>query len=495
MTTVVPDPDTCYRALSSRDARFDGWFFAGIRSTGIYCRPSCPARTPLERNCRWFPSAAAAQQAGFRACRRCHPDAVPGSPSWRFGADAAARAMRMIADGVVDREGVAGVASRLGYSPRQVQRLLLDHAGATPLALARSQRAHTARVLLQRTTASISDIAFQAGFGSLRQFNDTIREVYAATPQQLRGTAPEPQPGADGTGGGLELRLAARQPFDAPGLLDFFGTRVVTGLESRVGDRFARAVRLPGGAAVVEVRPGDSGLVARVALTDWRDLGALVARLRAWCDLDADPYAIDDVLGGHAATRAMVDRVPGIRLPGTPDPDELAVRCLVGQQISLAGATTVTAKLVKNHGEPLPADLVDIATGWGHQLSYEFPTMGTLAALNPDTLPMPRSRGRALVGLADALASGQVSLAAGADRLAARASLESLRGIGPWTGGYVALRALGDPDVLLDTDLVIARQLAAIDLGDHAWLSPWRSYLTVHLWRRASQQTHPRRTL
>lgn len=486
MTSTLPSPETCYRALSSRDARFDGWFYAGITSTGIYCRPSCPARTPHERNCRWFPSAAAAQGAGFRACRRCRPDEVPGSPRWRTEDDVVARAMRLVADGVVDREGVQGLADRVGYSARQLQRLLVERAGAGPLALARAQRAHTARVLLQTTEQSIADVAFQAGFASVRQFNDTIRSVHGLTPTELRRRGP----GRGGVGqaretAGLVLRLAARPPFDANGQLAFMATRCVRGLESGDAAGFARSVRLPRGQGIVAIEPDGDRLRVRVALSDWRDLGPLIARLRAWFDLDADPVAADAVLAADPALAPLVEATPGIRLPGTPDPNELAVRCLVGQQISLQGAVTVAARLVAQHGEPLADDLVRIAADWGHHLTHCFPTMEVLAGLDPHTLPMPRSRGRALVGLADALGTGRVRLDGGLERAEARAALEALPGIGPWTGGYVALRALGDPDVLLAGDLVARRVLAHLDLGDTARFAPWRSYLTVHLWRHA----------
>ncbi|MGA4668247.1 DNA-3-methyladenine glycosylase 2 family protein [Propionibacteriaceae bacterium Y1923] len=490
MTLQMPDPEACYRALSSRDPRFDGWVYAGISSTGIYCRLSCPARTPRRENCHWYPTAAAAQAAGFRACRRCQPDAIPGSPMWDLNEDITARAMRMINDGVVDREGIGGLAARLGYSTRQVQRVLQDHAGAGPLALARTRRAHTARLLLQTTRLPVSSIAFQAGFSSVRQFNDTIREVYGQTPTALRGRRGTV---AVAEAGGLVLRLPVRQPFDLAGQLAFMATRTVPGLESGGPGGFARTVRLPYGHGIVAVEPRGGGLRARVALADWRDLSTLVARVRAWFDLDADPLAVDEALGAalgaEAPAVAEAIAAPGVRLPGTPDPDELAVRCLVGQQVSLAGAVTVTGRLVADHGDPLEPDLAATATAWGYRLNRVFPGMDTLAGLDTDTLPMPRARGRALVGLADALATGRVSLAAGVDRQEARAALESLPGIGAWTSGYIALRALGDPDILLDTDLVIRRTLDRLGLTRTEDCAPWRSYLTVHLWRLAATPT------
>lgn len=486
MEPILPDHETCYRALSGRDARFDGWFFAGITSTGIYCRPSCPARTPKESNCRWFPTAAAAQAAGFRACRRCLPDAVPGSPAWHTGTDVASRAMRLIADGLVDREGVPGLASALGYSSRQLQRLLVDHAGAGPLALARSQRAHTARVLLQRTERPITEVAFQSGFRSVRQFNQTIREVYGQSPTQLRERQTSPRDhGAEP--GGVVLRLPAREPFDSAGLLEFLAARTVLGLEAGDPTGFARSVVLPRGVGVVRVKPERAGLRVALHLEDWRDLAALVARVRAWFDLDADPIAIDRTLARNPILAGRVAQVPGIRIPGTPDPGELAVRCLVGQQISLQGAVTIAGRLVERWGAPLPPDLVRATRYWGLPVERSFPSMAILSEIDPEELPMPRARARAVVGLAAGLASGHLLLHPGVDREEARRALLQLPGIGPWTAGYVLLRAVGDPDVLLDKDLVVARVLSSLPTLDPQRCAPWRSYLTLHLWRMAAE--------
>lgn len=476
----LPDEATCYRALSGRDPRFDGWIYVGVTSTGIYCRPSCPARTPKPGNCRWFAAAGAAQQAGFRACRRCHPDAVPGSPAWNLRNDVAGRAMRLIADGTVDREGVAGLASRLGYSERQLQRVLIAETGAPPLVLARAQRAHAARLLIENSALPMTDIAFAAGFSSVRQFNETVREVFSLTPTQLRtarkGVAPGP--------GILRLRLPVRQPFAGRALLEFFGRRTVAGLEaSRFTDEtvsFARSVRLPAGAATFTLHYDGESLQAQARLQELSDLGPLVARLRRMCDLDADPEAVDRSLARHRGLAAMVRARPGLRIPGTPAADELVIRALLGQQISLQGGTTATSRLVAEYGEPLPDNLVD------GSVTMLFPSAERLAAADPEALAMPRARGRALVGLASALATGALDLSPGSDSRQVCRQLLSLRGIGPWTTGYTALRGLGDPDVLLSSDLIIARQLQRHDLTDDtSYLAPWRSYATVHLWNGA----------
>ena len=467
---LIPDDDTCYRAVDSRDARFDGWFFTGVTSTGIYCRPSCPAITPRRRNVTFHPSAAAAQRAGFRACKRCRPDSSPGSPEWSTRADVAGRALRLIGDGVVDRDGVPGLADRLGYSERQVHRTLVAEVGAGPVALARAQRAQTARVLLETTDLPVADVAFAAGFASVRQFNDTIREVFAATPTGLRVGRRADTTGAPGA---ITLRLPYREPLSVSTVLDFLGAHAVPGLEHYAGGVFSRVVPAPGGAAIVALSPGDGAVLCEVRLLDVRDLVSVVARVRRLLDLDADPVAVDHVLGADPALGPLVATRPGLRAPGSVDPFETAVRVVVGQQISVSGSRTVVGRIVAEHGTPLP-------DGW-----RAFPTPEALAAVDPTTLPMPRARGRAVVGLAEAFASGAVVLDPGADRDDVRARLLALRGIGPWTADYLAMRTLGHPDVLLTTDLVVRR--AAADLGvelggERPDWAPWRTYATYHLW-------------
>ncbi|MYW07176.1 helix-turn-helix domain-containing protein, partial [Streptomyces sp. SID2563] len=347
------DEQTRYEAVSSRDARFDGEFFFAVETTGIYCRPSCPAVTPKRKNVRFYPTAAAAQTNGFRACRRCRPDAVPGSAEWNVRADVVGRAMRMIGDGVVDREGVPGLAHRLGYSSRQVQRQLNAELGAGPVALARAQRAHTARVLLQTTALPVTEIAFAAGFGSLRQFNDTVRQIYARTPSALRTEA--------GTGlgiavrqagtTGIPLRLAHRGPYAAGDVFDLLAAGPVARVEEITGEpgrrTYRRTLRLPYGTAVTSVDERSAGnwLDARIHLTDLRDLTTAVQRLRRLLDLDADPYAVDELLSADPALAPDVAARPGVRSPGAADAEEFAVRALVGD--AAAGA------LVEEYGKAL----------------------------------------------------------------------------------------------------------------------------------------------
>ena len=468
-----------YRAVKSRDPRFDGWFFSAVTSTGIYCRPSCPAATPRVEHVRFYPTAAAAQEAGFRACKRCIPGAVPGSPAWDLKGDLAGRAMRLIGDGVVEREGVPGLARHLGYSERQVRRHLVADLGAGPLALARAQRAHVARLLLETTDMPVTEVAFAAGFGSLRQFNATIQEVFATAPTALREVR---RPGAIAPSGRIVLRLARRAPFAWPALLRFLAVRAVPGVEEVVDGIFRRSLRLPHGPAVVEL--GDDGEAVRcaLALADPRDLGPAVARCRRLLDLDADPVAVDETLDGEALLADLVGAVPGRRSPGAVDAAELAIRAVLGQGITVAAARTLARRLVEDHGEVLATPLGGV--------THLFPTSAVLAGLDPASLPGPAVRRAALHELAEALATGELVLDAGADRREAARRLRAIRGIGPWTAAYVAMRALADPDVFLPGDIAlraaVTRRGGPGDPRGMAALAarwrPWRSYAVHHLW-------------
>ena len=488
------DFEWCYRAVDSRDSRFDGWFYTGVTSTGIYCRPSCPARTPDRRHVRFFRSAAAAQAAGFRACRRCRPDAVPGSPEWDTRADLAARAMRLIADGVVDREGVPGLARRLGYTPRHLHRLLTAEVGAGPLALARAQRAQAARILIETTDLGMAEIAFAAGFGSVRQFNDTVRRAYGVPPSALRRSPRTDAPG----GGELTLRLPYRAPLHAPALWGFLATRSVPGLEEVDGVTYRRALRLPHGPAYVALTATDGHVTARLRLHDLRDLMPAVARCRRLLDLDADPVAVDSRLAADPALAPLVAKEPGVRVPRAVDGFEMAVRGVVGQQISVAGARTILARLCAMAGQPVvPVPPADTGAAGGPRPEAglrPFPTPEEVLALPDDAFPMPALRRETIRALAEAVSSGELDLDAGADRAETAARLRALPGIGDWTADYIAVRALGDPDAFLPTDLGARRGAAAVGLptdpaalAAHAarhW-SPWRAYALIRLWRLA----------
>jgi AraC family transcriptional regulator of adaptative response / DNA-3-methyladenine glycosylase II len=491
-STTIHTDEHRYEAVRGRDPRFDGVFFTAVITTGIYCRPSCPATTPKRENVRFFPSAAAAQAAGFRACRRCRPDAVPGSAEWNLRADVIGRAMRLINDGVIDREGVGGLAARLGYSERQVQRHLVAELGAGPLALARAQRAHTARVLLQTTSLPVSDVAFAAGFASVRQFNDTIQEVYAATPTQLRVTArrSERGPGGRGDGGepgsggvGIPLRLAYREPYAREQVFDFIGARAIPGIEEMTGDRgdrvYRRTLRFEHGVGIVEVRERPSAgawLECRLDLADLRGFTAAIGRVRRLFDLDADPQAVGEYFGPDPVLGPLSRKTPGLRSVGAAEPHEMAIRAVLGQQITVAAARRLAGMLVAARGEPLPEP--------SGGLTHVFPDCAVLAEADFAELGMPESRKQTLRTISRALAEGDVRLDPGADRDQAQRELLRLRGIGPWTAGYLRMRALSDPDVLLPGDVAIraAMRRAGLSGADvEAW-HPWASYAIHYLW-------------
>lgn len=477
---VYEETERCIRAVQSKDDRFDGWFFTAVLTTGIYCRPSCPVVPPKVENMRFYPSAAAAQAAGFRACKRCRPDASPGSPLWNERADVVARAMRLIGDGVVDREGVQGLAARLGYSVRQVERQVQAELGAGPLALARAQRAETARLLIETTAMPMSDIAHAAGFSSIRTFNETVRAVFALTPSELRsrvrGGKRTKSPGV------LSLRLPFRRPLCPDNLFGHLIATAVPGVEEWRDGAYRRTLRLPHGHGVVSLRPEPDHVACRLSLTDLRDLAAAISRCRWLLDLDADPVAVDEQLAADPTLAPLVAAAPGRRVPRTTDAAEFAVRAVLGQQVSTAAARTHAARLALAHGTPIE----DREGG----LTHLFPSPEALANLDPETLAMPKSRRATLLGLVSALVSGDVDLTAGGDWLHARAQLAALPGFGPWTVESIAMRALGDPDAFVATDLGV--KIAAETLGlptspaaliAHAkrW-QPWRAYAVQHLW-------------
>ncbi|HWW45396.1 MAG TPA: AlkA N-terminal domain-containing protein [Acidimicrobiia bacterium] len=474
---MMHDPEACYRAVQSRDSRFDGWLFTGVRTTGIYCRPSCPAMTPKRGNVTFYPSAAAAQHAGYRACRRCRPDASPGSPAWDARADVVARAMRLITDGVVDRSGVTGLAARVGYSVRQLERLLVAEVGAGPLALARAQRAQQARILIETTELPFTNVAFAAGFASIRQFNDTIQRVFATTPTSLRERA---TPVAHGPGT-IELRLPFRTPFHAEGVFGHLGATAVPGVEEWRDGAYRRTLLLDHGPAIVSLAPAPTWVACSLRLSDLRDLASAVARCRRLLDLDADPQAVDGALAEDAALAGLVAAAPGRRVPRSVDPAEFAIRAVLGQQISTAGARTLTARIVGAVGRTI----VDPDGG----LTHCFPTASDLLALPDDAFPLPARRRLTVQRLAAALDEGRLTVDVGADWDQARAALADVPGIGPWTAATIAMRALGDPDAFPAGDLGVVRAARRLGLPERAALEehskrwrPWRAYATQYLW-------------
>ncbi len=409
---------------------------------------------------------------------------MPGSPEWNLRADLAGRAMRLIADGVVERDGVPGLATRLNYSERHLTRVLTAELGAGPLALARAHRAQDARLLIETTTLPLGDIAFAAGFASVRQFNDTIRAVFAATPSELRGWAARRMPRQ--APGRITIRLAYRPPLDTAGLLNFLAVRSLPGVEVANAQHYARSLRLPHGTGTADLTPREGHVACTLRLDDLRDLGSAVARLRRLFDLDADPKAFDELLGADAALAGPVAAVPGIRVPGCVDGEEIVLRALLGQQVSVAAARTATARLVAELGEPLntPDD----------ELTTLFPTAASIAEHGADVLTGPRRRIDTIRRVSAALAEGTLAVHVGRDTDELRADLEAQPGIGSWTAGYVLVRVLGAPDVLLTSDVALRRGAEALGLPSdqdglaarsRAW-RPWRSYAGMHLWRAAA---------
>lgn len=472
------DFEQCLRAVQSKDARFDGWFFTAVLTTGIYCRPSCPAVPPKSKNMVFHPTAASAQAAGFRACKRCRPDASPGSPEWDLRSDLVARAVRLIADGVVDREGVPGLSGRLGYSRRQLERLLHAELGAGPLGLARAQRAQTARLLIETTGLPLADVAFAAGFGSVRQFNDTVRDVFATTPGDLRSRARLQLPPAKGT---VTVRLPFRQPLFPDNLFGHLVATAVPGVEQWIEGAYRRSLWLPYGVGTVALTPMPEHIRCTLHLQDMRDLSVAIARCRRLLDLDADPVAVDALLSDDPVLAPLVAKAPGRRVPRTVDEQEMALRAVLGQQVSTAAARTLAGRLVRAVG-----DEIDDPAG---DLTHVFPSSEALAAADPALLAMPQSRRDTVLRLAQALADGDVDLDPGADRAEARAQLSTVKGIGPWTVETIAMRCLGDPDAFLPTDLGVAQLAARLGLPPGAGLvahaerwRPWRAYAVQHLW-------------
>jgi AraC family transcriptional regulator of adaptative response / DNA-3-methyladenine glycosylase II len=480
---MYEDFDRCYRAVQSKDSRFDGWFVTAVLTTGIYCRPSCPVRPPFARNVRFYPTAAAAQREGFRACKRCRPDASPGSPEWNVRGDVVARAMRLIADGTVDRDGVTGLAARIGYTTRQLERLLQAEVGANPLALARAQRTQTARVLIETTDLPFGDVAFAAGFSSIRQFNETVMSVTALTPTVLRKLARTRFGPGKSTGSGMvTLRLPVRTPFAFEGLFGHLAASAVPGVEEVRDGAYRRTLRLASGHGVVALTPRPDHVHCELILDDFRDLSTAIARCRRLLDLDADPEAVIDVLSGDGQLSALVAKAPGQRIPRTVDESELALRVVIGQQISVKAARRHAGRLAQAYGTTIedPKGL----------LSHVFPSVAQLAELDPVHLAFPKSRQRTFIALVGALADGNVVLDPGSDWNRAREQLLALPGIGPWTAEVIAMRGLGDPDAFPVTDLGVLAAAKSLGLpadpralAEHGgrW-RPWRAYATQHLW-------------
>jgi AraC family transcriptional regulator of adaptative response / DNA-3-methyladenine glycosylase II len=479
------DPKRCYEALRSRDARFDGRFFTAVLTTGIYCRPVCPARPPGRANVRFFPCAAAAEEAGFRPCRRCRPEASPGTPAWLGTSATVLRGLRLISEGVVEKGGIEELALRLGVGERQVRRLFMRHLGAPPLSVARTRRTHFARRLIDQTRLPMSQVAFASGFSSIRQFNDAVKSVFGRTPTELRA---ERSAASRDQSGLLCLRLSHRNPLDWTSLWTFLTRRAIPGVEAVEPGCYRRSIASEGNAGLIEVRPvaGRSEVTLSVKAPIGKELISLVERTRRLFDLDADPMAVAECLQADPVLSPLVRARPGLRVPGAWDGFELAVRAILGQQITVSAAGTLAGRLAETFGPPVPF------REFG--LTRLFPDAETLARADLARVGLPRARARALRALAAAVAEGELDLTPSADPEKTVSRLREISGIGEWTAQYIAMRALRDPDACPAGDLGLRRALADRDGGSdrppavadvkaraERW-RPWRAYAVMHLW-------------
>ena len=481
------DPTVLERARLSRDPRFDGKFFIAVTSTGIYCRPICPASpSPRKSNVRYFASAAAAAEAGFRPCLRCRPEAAPGTPAWLGTSAVVRRALRLINEGALDEASVGEFASRIGIGARHLDRLFLQHVGASPLAVAHTRRLHFAKRLLDESDLPMTQIALASGYGSLRRFNDAFQKAYGRSPRELRRERREPP--SRGAGGEVTLALSYRPPYDWDHLCQFLALRATPRVERVQEQRYARLIRTDGGHALIEVQPLDGRDALRLSVRGAASatLFQIATAARRVFDLSADPALVTAGLESDALLRPLVRRRPGIRIPGTWDAFECAVRAVLGQQVTVAAARTLAGRLVERTGEPVtPA-----AAG----LDRLFPTPQVLAGANLDGLGLTGARIAALKSVARAVAEGRVAFDRPTEEVVA--SLVRLPGIGEWTAQYIALRALGEPDAFLSADLVVRRMAAAdgaaltmreLDRRAAAW-RPWRGYAVMHLWCAAADR-------
>jgi AraC family transcriptional regulator of adaptative response / DNA-3-methyladenine glycosylase II len=479
------DRDACHRALLTRDARFDGRFFTAVRTTGIYCRPICPARTPKLGNILFLPSAAAAEAAGFRPCLRCRPETSPETSAWHGTANTVTRAVALIAAGALNHSGVDALAARLGLGERQLRRLFRKHMGATPIAVAQTRRSLFAKQLITDTRLPMTEVALASGFGSLRRFNATIRDLYGRAPGLLRRQAALPL----APGGGVTLTLPFRPPHDWQALTGFLAARAIPGVELVQDGLYARTIAIGDAQGVIAIRPaaGRHALSAGIRFPVLTALPAIVERIRRIFDLGADPATIAAALSEDARLAPLVAARPGLRVPGAWDGFELAVRGILGQQITVAAATRLAGRLVAAHGVPLAAGVAPDLPA----LSHVFPDPARLAAADlAGTLGMPGARIAALRTVAAAAAADPRLFDPGRDLDDAVARLTALPGIGEWTAHYIAMRALREPDAFPAADIGLLRAMAtpagrptpaALLRHAEAW-RPWRAYAALHLW-------------
>lgn len=477
------DFSTCRRAFETRDPRFDGQVFCAVKTTGVYCRPVCPARTPKAENVDFYPSAAAAQEAGFRPCLRCRPEASPDLGAWRGTSGTVSRALSLIEDGALDGGDVEALADRLGMGERQLRRLFRQHLGASPVAVAQTRRVLLAKQLIQETRLPMAEVALAAGFGSVRRFNETFLQIFQRAPGDLRRTRGEAPASA-----GVRVRLAYRPPYDWDQMIGFLAARAISGVEVVSPDRYARTVCIGGSRGLVIVEPAaGSALSVAIRLSDLSALSGVIARVRRLFDLSADPVRIGEHLSQDPVLSPLVAARPGLRAPGAWDGFELAVRAMLGQQITVGAARLLAVRLVETYGEPIE-DAAAAELG----LTRLFPAPERLIGRDIAALGMPQARGLALEALARALVQDPQMFAPRADLDAAVAALKALPGVGEWTAQYIALRQMRETDAFPAGDIGLQRALAQHEGGDRpsasellaraeAW-RPWRAYAAQYLW-------------
>jgi AraC family transcriptional regulator, regulatory protein of adaptative response / DNA-3-methyladenine glycosylase II len=479
------DHDACYRAMCQRDARFDGRFFIAVKTTGIYCRPVCRARTPRSENVTFYPTAAAAQEAGFRPCLRCRPETAPDLGAWRGTSNTVSRALGLIEAGALDEASVDALASRLGLGERQLRRLFREHLGASPLAVAQTRRVLLAKQLIHETQLPMTEIAFAAGFGSIRRFNETFHDLFGRPPRSLRRAGG--QEISAGPQGEVNLLLRYQPPYDWPIMLAFLERRAIPGIERVSGGSYARTIELDGVQGILSVRPGDANtLKAAIRFPKLSALPAIIARLRRVFDLAADPLAIAAHLAEDPWLAPLVAARPGLRVPGAWDGFELALRAVLGQQITVTGAARLAGRLVAAYGKALPTP--------DGALTHTFPPPEVIAAADLSSLGMPKSRAATLSAVAAALVADPELLSVTRGLEEAVQKLRTIRGIGEWTAQYIALRQLREPDAFPAADLGLIRALADVDgkrpaesevLARAEKWRPWRAYAAQHLWAAA----------
>lgn len=476
------DHDACYRVITQRDARFDGRFFTGVKTTGIYCRPVCPARTPHSKNVVFYPTAAAAQEAGFRPCLRCRPETAPDMGAWRGTSNTVARALSLIELGALDEGNAPALAERLGLGERQLRRLFREHLGASPLGVAQTRRVLLAKQLIHETRLPMTEIAFASGFGSVRRFNETFSALFGRAPGELRRLAGEQV--ALANRGDFSLLLRYQPPYDWAGMLRFLSQRAISGVECVAGGVYSRSICLSGTPGVLSIQPGTgNALCAKIRIAKLATLPSIIARLRRVFDLAADPLAISAHLAGDPVLAPLVKKRPGLRVPGAWDGFELAMRAVLGQQITVGAAVSLAGRLVTKYGQPLAHPEPG--------LTHLFPTPSALAKADLTTLGMPKSRASTLSAVAAAVLKTPDLLDANSDLDEAVRRLRAIPGVGEWTAQYIALRQLREPDAFPATDIGVLRALAdasgqrptasEVLLRAERW-RPWRAYAAQHLW-------------